>query len=60
MPKVVDYGECPECNCWSLGILDNGRIVRHSRDMGSVEKVKPPFKTTICKGSGVKVRGGSA
>jgi len=55
--KVVAYTACPDCNCWSLGLQANGRIVRHSIGFGSVEKVgpgtrHPHFRTTICKGSG--------
>jgi len=57
--KVVEYGACPECDCWSLGIQANGRIVRHSIGRGSVERLSPGSCLTpapICKGSGAKVR----
>ena len=58
--RVVSYTSCPDCDCMSLGVLDNGRIVRHSISFGSVEKVgpgtrRPNWQTTICKGSGRKV-----
>lgn len=56
----MDYADCPECNCWSIGVQANGRIVRHSVDYGAVEKVGPGtrhpwMRTRICKGSGKKV-----
>jgi len=55
--SVVSYTSCPDCPCWSLGVLGNGRIVRHSIGCGSVEKVgpgtnHPTWRTTICSGSG--------
>jgi hypothetical protein len=58
--KVVSYTSCPECSC-SLGVQANGKIVRHSIGFGFVEKVgpgtrHPRFRTTICKGSGMKVK----
>lgn len=54
---VVGYTSCPHCTCWSLGLQANGKIVRHSVGVGSVEKVgprtrRPRLTTTICKGSG--------
>ena len=57
---ILKYASCPECSCWSLAVLKNGRIVRHSMSFGSVEKVgpgtrHPRWRTKICKGSGVKV-----
>ena len=58
--KVVRYTVCPDCPYWSIGVQANGRIVRHSWDFGSVEKVgvgtrHPLFRTKICKGSGKRV-----
>lgn len=58
--RVVRYTACPECRNWSVGVLNTGRIVRHSRDFGSVEKVGPGTRhpqwiTSICPGSGKKV-----
>ena len=58
---VVSYGVCPECTVGSIAIQANGRVVRHSDGgFGYVEKVgpgtrHPRWRTTICKGSGVKV-----
>lgn len=54
---VVGYGDCPECTCWSCGVRLDGKLVRHSIGFGSVERFRPgsPFRTTICKGSGVRV-----
>jgi hypothetical protein len=57
---VIGYAPCPYCHCWSLGVQANGKLVRHSIDFGSVEKVGPgtrypSLKTTICKGSGLRV-----
>ena len=59
--RVVDYTSCPKCNCGSIGVQANGRIVRHSVGFGSVEKVgpgtrHPRFKTTICDGSGLLIK----
>jgi hypothetical protein len=59
--KVVEYASCPDCTCWSVGVQANGKIVRHSVGFGSVEKVgpgtrHPTWVTTICKGSGKRVR----
>lgn len=58
--RVVSYTSCPFCDCCSIGVQANGRIVRHSFGFGSVEKVgpgtrHPEWKTAICKGSGHKV-----
>lgn len=55
--SVIAYTACPDCSCWSVGMQANGRIVRHSRGFGSVEKVgpgtrHPRWKTQICSGSG--------
>lgn len=55
--RVVGYTACPDCDAWSIGFQANGKIVRHSRDFGSVEKVgpgttHPEWETTICTGSG--------
>lgn len=57
MRRVVEYTSCPDCDCWSIGVQGNGRIVRHSIAFGYVEKVgpgtcHPNWRTTICKGSG--------
>jgi len=59
--RVVAYVSCPECPCWSLGLQANGRLVRHSIGYGAVEKCgpgtrHPSWRTTICKGSGRRVR----
>ena len=59
--RILEYTSCPKCDCWSLAVLRNGRIVRHSIGFGSVEKVgpgtrQPQFVTTICEGSGLRVR----
>lgn len=53
--RVVKYAPCPECACWSLGVQANGRLVRHSVGMGSVERLprnSPLISPPICKGSG--------
>lgn len=59
--RIVEYGPCPDCTCWSCGIQANGRLTRHSVGVGYVEKVGPGtrypfFRTTICPGSGKRVR----
>lgn len=53
--RVVVYVSCPECDCWSVGVLGNGRIVRHSFNMGCIER-DPRFKTPLCAGSGKLMR----
>ena len=59
--KVVEYASCPDCPCGSLGVQADGRLVRHSTGFGYVERVgpgtrHPTWLTTICKGSGKRVR----
>ncbi len=53
--KVVGYGSCPVCPSWSLGIRADGRFVRHSPSLGSVEHSRSVksgfFRTTVCPGS---------
>ena len=58
--RLRRYGICPKCDVMSIRIEPNGKLPRHSIGFGSVEKVGPGtrypmFRTTICKGSGLKV-----
>lgn len=61
--RVRRYQSCPECTCWSLRVEENGRICRHSRGLGYVERFPPGSPgarrgwrpTPVCKGSGQKV-----
>ena len=59
--RVVRYTSCPDCVNWSIGVMGNGRIVRHSISFGSVERLSLGAKrrglivTPICSGSGRKV-----
>ena len=55
--RAVRFSACPDCSWWSLGVMENGRFIRHSMGFGYVEKVgpgtrHPKFRTIICKGSG--------
>lgn len=54
--RVVEYAHCGFCDCMSLGVQANGRLVRHTMGLGSVVKVKPPRSKDICPYSGRKIR----
>lgn len=59
--RAVAYTSCPDCPWWSVGVQANGRIVRHTTNLGYVEKVgpgtrHPGFRATLCKGSGKKIK----
>lgn len=49
---AVKYIDCPCCNWASIGVNRFGKIVRHSINMGYVERGRSRFKSTICKASG--------
>jgi hypothetical protein len=53
--RVRRYTACPECTMWSIRVEENGRICRHSRGFGYVERFPPGSRmraTPVCKGSG--------
>jgi hypothetical protein len=50
--RVVDYVACPFCECWSLGLQANGKIVRHTYGLGSVPKRPLSCRRDICPASG--------
>jgi hypothetical protein len=57
------YEACPECTQWSLRVEENGRLARHSRGFGYVERFPPGSPgarrgwrpSRVCSGSGRKV-----
>lgn len=54
--RAIVYVSCPLCGCGSVATRVDGRIARHSVGCGSVERVRPPMATVVCRGSILSMR----